>query len=100
MKYASTFSRSVSNDTGPRPAHLKKSLDIQRAHRLLIQNAADGLGEQLRHRQLADAGAAPGLGAERNRVRAGELTEPGLHVLLHRAAREHRERALGTTTAA
>src|SRR5947199_4155637 len=92
MKYASTFSRSVSHDTGPRPAHLKKSVDIERAHRLLIQNAADGLGEQLRHRQLADAGGAPGLGAERNRVRDDELIERGLHDLLHRASREHRVR--------
>src|SRR5256886_4240744 len=46
----------------------KTSVDVQRAHRLLVADAADGFREQLRHRQLADTAGPPGFCAHRDRV--------------------------------
>src|SRR5881394_1592501 len=53
----------------------KTSVDVQRAHRLLVADAADGFREQLRHRQLANTAGALGFGAEWDRIRHYQLIQ-------------------------
>src|SRR6185369_11693919 len=59
------------------------SIQIERADRLLVADATDGLRKQARHRKLADARAALCGRRQRNRVRHDQLVERRLRNLFH-----------------
>ena len=72
-----------------------QSIDVQRAHRLLVTDAADRLGEQRGHRQLSDLPAALRLCLQRDRVRHDQLIEHRFRNQIDGLARQHGMRDVG-----
>src|SRR6185437_16878787 len=68
----------------PSPALPRNSVYVQRADGVLVADAANGLRQQRRHRELADAAAAARGGRERNGVGHDQLIEHRARSALHR----------------
>src|SRR5208283_3312991 len=77
------FSSCITNTAARAPRPVAKaadqfnyrSIDVQRAHRLLIADAPYRFGEQSRHTQLANALAGPAVVGERDRIRHHQFVQ-------------------------